>query len=63
MNFIISTHSEQEFPLAYRKKLRIPKSKRRFVVERIYKVCKQFKLRRKTLFLAVYYLDKYLRLA
>ena len=43
--------------------MRSPKNKRRYVVERIYKVCKQYKLRRKTLFLAVYYLDRYLRLA
>lgn len=32
VNYIISTHSEQEFPLAYRKKIKNPKLKRRYVV-------------------------------
>lgn len=63
INYIISSHNEQEFPAAFRKKIKNTKNKRRYIVERIYKICKSYRLRRKTLYLAVYYFDKYIRLA
>lgn len=63
IDYIISTHDEQEFPGACRKKMKNVKNRRRFVVERIYKVYMAYRLRRKTLYLAVYYFDKFMRLA
>ena len=61
MEYIINTQSDYEFPPSYKKKCLNKKSKRSSFIEFLYKVYLKNKLRRKTLYLSVYYLDRYIQ--
>jgi hypothetical protein len=59
---MVGSHNSREFTQKFRSSIKSKKSSRRAIVGKLYILFKEYKLRRKTLYLAIYYFDKYIRL-